>query len=402
MSVLVTAAPARVAGWERWRPAVITGLGIWVVSRLAFLIAGVIVEILLPAARARVAGRPYLLWPFRLYTNFDADHFMRVTNSGYDSAAGHHFQMLRTPFLPGYPYAGRWASEVIGFGTPTIDDRFIGLALVAWAGAAVAAILLWRLTCDASDEQTATRAVLILLLGPYSLFLMASYSEGLFLALAIGAWLAGRNERWWLAGTLAAVAALVRINSLFLAAGLVVMYLLSCRARGQSWLRPRGTVLLLAPLATFGYIAWLHSRTGSWMTWFQAQRMGWKRHTVTPWASLHNSIHRAIIDSDPAVRYQAWMEIVFAAALLAIIVRLAQKRLWPEFTYLTCTAFSLLTSTYYLSVPRQVLICFPAIMIVAARPSRPMLRRAWLGLGAISLVVLAVNTTTFLTDNWTG
>jgi hypothetical protein len=85
--------------------------------------------------------------------------------------------------------------------------------------------------------------------------------------------------------------------------------------------------------------------------------------------------------------------------LVAAVVVLARRRQWAEFTYVGLTAASLLTSTYYLSVPRTLLVCFPLIMLVARWP----LGRIWQrGAIAIGVSLLAVNTTTFLTGHWTG
>jgi Mannosyltransferase (PIG-V) len=381
----------------RWRPAVVTGLSIWLASRVAFLAGGFLVTQAFHSAGGKDRGLPGTVWPFRLYSSFDAGHFLRVARYGYYPPPGTHLQVVSAPFLPGFPFAGRWVGQLIGFGTATPADLYAGLALVAWIASAIAAVLIWRLACDQTDEHTATRATAILMLGPYSLFLMAPYSEALFLALALGAWLAARREMWWFAGVLAGVAALVRVNAIFLVAGLAVMYVLSRRGR-----RLDATGLLLAPIAIFGYVAWLHSRTGSWTTWFLAQRLGWQRRTVWPWTALDNSVRRALIDHDPAVRFQAWMELLFAAAMIAVVVALARRREWPEFTYVSLTAVSLLTSTYYLSVPRSMLLCFPAAILLARRPQQLHLKRIWWA-GAIGgAALLMINTTTFLTDNWTG
>jgi Gpi18-like mannosyltransferase len=380
-----------------WGPAIRVGLSIWLLSRVVFLVGGFLITLIFGSARGKDAGLPVAVWPFRLYSNFDAGHFLRVAHYGYYPPPGRQLQVVSAPFLPGYPFTGRWVAQLLGFGTLTPAGLYTGLALVAWAGSAAAAVLIWRLAAEQADERTATWAAAILLLGPYSPFLMASYSEGPFLALALGAWLAARHDRWWLAGILAAGAALVRVNAIFLVAGLIVMYVLARRGR-----RVDAGGLLLAPLASFGYIAWLHSRTGSWTTWFLAQRIGWKRTTVTPWTALYNSVHRAVLDHDPAVRFQAWMELLFAVLMLATVVLLARRRLWPEFTYVGLTAASLLSSTYYLSVPRSMLLCFPAVILLAHQPSSVAWRRLWWTGGVAGAALLVVNTTTFLTNNWTG
>src|SRR5262249_55186419 len=68
-------------------------------------------------------------------------------------------------------------------------------------------------------------AVLYLVTAPAAIFLMVGYSEALFLALAIPAWLAPSRGRWWRAALLAGLAGLVRPDAFFLIPALAVMAL---------------------------------------------------------------------------------------------------------------------------------------------------------------------------------
>lgn len=222
------------------------------------------------------------------------------------------------------------------------------MALVAWVGAAVAAIALWRLVADGHSPPVATRAVLILLFGPYALFLMASYTEGLFLALAIPAWLCATRRRWWLAGILAGLAASIRINGVMLGAGLVTMFLLQWR-RNDRRPRPSEAPALALPFAvTFGYFAYIHAKTGDWMGWQHAEQQAWDKKLVAPWTALSHSIHRLTesgMTSD--VRLQSWMEIIFAAIGLAFVVAFAVRKAWPELVYGGLIMASGLCSNFY-------------------------------------------------------
>ena len=111
----------------------------------------------------------------------------------------------RTCVPPGYPVGARWLAVRIDRRQAQAPHGYLSGAQLfsRWLGAACAAVLIWRLAADEADAPIADRAVLILLAGPYAVFLMASYSEGVFLAFALAAWLAGRRDRWWLAGLMA-------------------------------------------------------------------------------------------------------------------------------------------------------------------------------------------------------
>jgi len=382
-----------------WRWATRVGLTVWMLTRIAFLGLAAIVVHTVPAAQHRNPGLPGLGWPVQIYNDFDSGWFLTIAAHGYFPATDR--SALTPAFLPGYPLASRFTADLLGLGTPTRADYFAALGLISLLGSAIAAILLGQLTSEVASSDAAVAAVAVLLAGPYSVFLMASYSESLFLALGLGAWIGARHHHWGLAGALAAAATVVRINGLFLDAGLAVMLVQHCRTTDTKPRAAHTAALTFAPLALLGYFAWLHQRTGSWGTWFTAQRQGWGRTTVWPTTAFINSIHR-IVNTNGAVRYQSILEVVFAAGFITATAVLARRQDWAAASYVGLTAASLLTSHHYLSVPRAMLTCFPIAILVAevmtARRRAPM---TWLATLA-GLGLLAANATTFLTGQWTG
>jgi hypothetical protein len=328
-----------------------------------------------------IAALGYPLKPFRLpLMNGDNDH----------------------AFLPGYPIGARWLADALTGGKPGPHSYLVALAVLASLGAALAAVLIWRLAADETNAEIADRAVIILLAGPYAFFLMASYSESVFLAFALAAWLAGRRDRWWLAGLMAAGAAIVRINGMFLAAGLVVMLVLAARATGRRIVRAEALALTLPVLATAGYFGWMRATTGRWTTWFEVQERGWARTTTWPWTTFVHSAKRLLTVEPWPVRYQDWLEMVFAALLVLGVVVLFRRRRWPEVVYVGLTAGSLLTSSYYVSIPRTMLVCFPLIVLAAEWIWRS--ARRWLVAACVTVGValLVLNTSTFLFNQWAG
>jgi hypothetical protein len=129
-------------------------------------------------------------------------------------------------------------------------------------------------------------SVLLLVCAPAAVFLAAGYTESLFLALGVPAWLAARRHRWILAGILTGLACTVRIDGAFEAAGIAVMFLLS-RPRAGDW--ARSPALLLPLVAVGGYFAYLKDVTGDWLAWLHAEQQGWSRRLTNPVTAFRNS-----------------------------------------------------------------------------------------------------------------
>lgn len=385
--------------WQRWAPALTYGLMLWLTTRLAFLGVGIGVSLTLPHHGLLPIHDE---WPARIFASWDGAHFSRISQYGYFGAFPGHLgprSCCDQAFFPGYPLASRYVSQVFGFGNPTSVTYLWSLAVVAWVGAAVAAVALWRLVADRLDDTVATRSVILLLAGPYAVFLMASYSEGMFLAFAIPAWLAATRRRWWWAGILAAGAAFTRINGVFLALALIVMYVQQARRDRSRWLQPRLAALVLPFLATFSYLAWLRARTGSWTNWQWAQQRGWERTFAWPWSALHKSIERLSI---PSLEFENAAEIAFAGMIVIAIGALIVLRRWPDLVYVGLGGLALLSTSFYVSVPRSTLILFPMIVLVAEWS----VQRRWEWIYPVvltgSITILAINTVYFAQGRWAG
>jgi hypothetical protein len=374
-----------------WRWAIRAGLTVWVATRVGFLVvAGIITTI----ARPRVPVRgPWYAWPFRVYARDDAAYFRTIANLGYFHKGLHTVDVA---FFPGYPLAGRYLAHGLGFGHTTVIDYQAALALIAWAGAAVAAILLCKCVADSAGKGPGTASVVLLLAGPYSLFLMTSYSEGPFLAFALAAWMCARRRAWAWAGVLCAFATLVRVNGMFLFAGIVVMFILDARTTQRPRPRLSPLSLLLPVLALGGYFAWLRGATGHWDAWFTAQRVGWERYTTWPWRTLTNTIELLGRVTQPARRLQVALQIVFAGLLLAALTVLGRRRMWPELTYVGLGALALLTSSFYQDVARSTILAFPVLAFVAQWSMASPHRRVVWSILAASSVLLVTNVAFFV------
>ncbi|CAM5261731.1 hypothetical protein GCM10010329_04390 [Streptomyces spiroverticillatus] len=245
------------------------------------------------------------------------------------------------------------------------------------------------------------RSVLFLLLSPCAVFLAAGYTEALFLAFALPAWLAAQKQRWLLAGVLTALATTVRISGLFVAAAIGVHFLITAwRAKdARTW---RGLPWTLLPaLPALLYSGYLFNRTGDWMAWKHAQERGWYRTFHPPWEAWNTTWHAAFdgtYSTGYAFMWQA--EMVALVIGVALLITLIALRRWPEAVYIGLSLWALATSYWLTSVPRATLLWWPLWTLLAAwSVRRPRVKTAYVALAAPLMVLFAAS---YLSGRWTG
>ncbi|WP_176727756.1 mannosyltransferase family protein [Streptomyces sp. BpilaLS-43] len=333
-----------------------------------------------------------VLEPFQ---QWDANHYLHIARDGYFPADAGPWMTgwdNREAFFPGYPMLLRAVHTVV----PSWTAAGLLISLVAGA---VAVLALSRAARSYVPEDTdGRRTVLFFLLSPCAVFLAVGYTEALFLAFALPAWLAAQRHHWAWACTLTALATTVRVSGLFLAAAIAVLFVLSARAR-RDW---RGAGWLALPaLPPAAYSWYLHAHTDDWMAWKHAQERGWYRDFHTPWeawATTWNAAFDGLHTTGYAAMFQAELAaMVVGAALVGLLVR---HRRWPEAAYVALSLWALGTSYWYTSIPRATLLWWPLWTGLAALSlRRPWFRTAYLCVAAplSALVALA-----FLTGRWAG
>ncbi|SCD61870.1 mannosyltransferase family protein [Streptomyces sp. PpalLS-921] len=333
-----------------------------------------------------------VLAPFQ---RWDANHYVHIARDGYFPADAGPWTVSwdnREAFFPGFPLLLRAVHTVVPNWTAA------GLLISLIAGA-VAVVALSRIARSHVPEDTdGRRTALFFLLSPCAVFLAAGYTEALFLAFALPAWLAAQRHRWAWACALTALATTVRVSGLFLAAAIAVLFALSARTR-RDWRGWGWPALPALPPAAYSW--YLHAHTDDWMAWKHAQERGWYREFHTPWEAWTNTWHAAF-DGLHTTGYAAMFQAELAAMLvgLALVGLLVRHRRWPETVYVTLSLWALGTSYWYTSVPRATLLWWPLWTALAALSlRRPWFRTAYLCVTAplSALVALA-----FLTGRWAG
>lgn len=306
-------------------------------------------------------------------------------------------------YFPGQPLLLRAVHAAVG-------DWVVAGLLVSLASGAIAVVALARLA-DLELPGLGPRAVLALLLAPFSVFLAAGYSEALFLACALWSWYFARRRVWWAAGLLGALAATTRITGVFLGMALVVEWLVWRRGTRrqvnscdpQPARQPAALTLLwtLLPwLSTAGYFAWLRWQTGSWTAWQQAQNLYWHRGFAMPWQALATTWQTATTSRHPAFAFTFTAEILAVFVGVGLTAVLLAYRRWAEASYVGLQIVAFATSTQFYSVTRATLLWWPLWVLLARWTTRhPRFGYAYL---AVSVPLAAAVTLGFVTAHWVG
>lgn len=331
------------------------------------------------------AGESGYSWSDRWY-HWDVVHFVGIAQNGY---AGEPTGVPNEAFLPGLPLLMRAGAAL---GVPEVTT---GVAVSALASL-VAAVALLRLAERAVPGSGPT-TLLVWFLAPTAVFLAAPYTEALFLALALPAWLAAQDRRWWTAGLLAAGACTVRVSGLFLVLALLVLW---ATRPPRSWQALPALALPAIPLGAV--LAVQHAATGSWTAWWDAQSSPeWSRSARPPWETAQNTWEAAFAGTVDA--FYAWpfrLELVAVLVGVLTVAWCLRQRWWGEATFVAANVAAFAFSYWYLSVPRAALLWWPLwIGIAVLLQPRPWLRTLWL---AVSGSLAAAWTVAFFSGGWAG
>lgn len=389
---MTSAASPRSGLTPTWRSSAVLAFGFVAGSRVIFWLAAWLLQTIdkVVPVPGFEKGWP---WLFGVYARFDHGHFQRIALGGY-------FQLDRgniaydEAFFPGYPFLARAIAALSGGGEPATTTA---MSLLTWAGLLVGATLLIHLARRNELFGADWRLVaVVVFFSPWAVFFMAPYSEGPFLACAVGTWLLAHRQRWGWAVVVACGATVLRINGLFLLPMLAVMMLAGRWRNPRAWARLAWLGLPALPPAL--YFTYLWSVTGDWFTWFETQKH-WGREATAPWDALVFSIE--LIGADPRFAFQRLMEVVAFGVYLLVLIQLVRWRRWEWVLLTALTLFSLTTSQYFQSIPRSMLSCFPALVVIAAWLTKVPWWVSWAVLGTSS-VLLGLNVITILSNQWTG
>ena len=324
-----------------------------------------------------------------VWQRWDACWYGKIATFWYEP------QELSVNFWPLFPLLTGFISPLVGGG--------VALAgLVVSAIAYVAAMVgLYRLVARDVDPVTARRTIVVLSIFPSAFFLFAPFTEALFLALAVWTMVAARERRWVLAGAVGLLAALTRIQGVFLI--FPVGWEVAVAAGLTAW-RPwrslalpaidwgvvgRGLIAVGGPaLGFWSFIGYTAATVGQ--TPLDTQDAWGGKEFFPPWEVVDAAWTWAVERSDPLQAFNLVLLIGFGVLLVV-----AARRLPISYTLYALPQFLLLATriqpTPLTSTNRYLLVIFPVFVVLALIPWARV-RLAW---GITSILFLALLLTEF-------
>ncbi len=355
---------------------------IWAATLLAYLVFEAQYAQPLHTGGAEDVVQHDVGWGIDVWGRWDSGWFLGIAHHGY-ADPGHS-----TAFFPAYPLLVR------GVGWFFLGHDLLAGVLVSLVASAVAFVLLWRLAVTVLGERVADRSVLYLAIFPTTLFLVAVYSESLYLALTVAAFLSAVRGRWTWAGIATGLAALTRVSGVILLPALAVIAWRSPNRRGAL-----GRLALSLPIMALWplYLGIHYHRPFVFLT---AQRAGWDRHLssagplggawdalVAGWRAVRQLLagagHTYFSNPDHSAMYYAGLNLeqLAYAVLLVTLGIYAWRVLGAAYGIFVIGSLILPFSdpvpiTPLLSMPRFALGVFPIFLVLGKLGDRPRLNTA--------------------------
>ena len=301
---------------------------------------------------------------------WDGSWYYRISQLGYVSAlprTASQVAALRPAFFPGLPLVERAVHAAVG-GPPAAT-----ILLVGAAGLVASCLLVRAFVALVFGEEAAWRATVLFAFFPGAYVFVFGYSELLEIPLAVLALYALRRRWYLLAGIATAAATGTRLLGIALVASLVVAagreMVRARRAERPEW--PHLVASALSPLIGIsglaGYMAYLHERTGSFLAFETAERVGWHNSVsvAEPFDALRAFVRQPL--GAPWVTVDAAGVVVVVACLVFLVVGGWRRLDAEEAVYAAAVLLAWLFTSNTGAWFRFVLSAFPVVALLGAR-----------------------------------
>lgn len=325
-------------------------------------------EIQIPLAPGAAPAGAWLQRAFLMpWMRYDAWLYFQIVEQGYLPNSN------TANFHPLYPLLATLINPLVG------GNGILALLLVSTLASIALCVLLARYVERFYGAAFANRAAWLLLLAPPGFILLAPYTESTFLVLAVGALMAMRIERWWLAGLLGGLATLTRQQGLALELPLAWGLLMAIRAQRARWWH--AATLALVPLSYGAFVVYrafvigdldalaqangpvdlLHKVLVSRSGIVAGQRITW------PWELLFDQI---TLIRTSVITYHLTIDLLLGWLLIGVVLLGLRgmhmlERLYSLAIVLLALCYYIGDINPYMALPRHIMLAFPLYITLA-------------------------------------
>jgi len=381
-TVLLVGLAAKVAAVARYFPMVRHVATVFIATRIPLIIIAPLAAIVIGQRQGQhwSASRGLLL---DVWGRWDAQHYLTIASAGY--------QGKEMAFFPLYPYLIHLLGGLIG-------DHLLAALVISNLAFLVALGYLYALVkLEFGDESIAYHAIFYTAIFPTAIFFSAVYTESLFLALTVASVYYARHGNYITSGIFGALASMTRIEGILTAIPLAY-------EAWHGWRERRGTALTrgaigvaLVPMGLIAYMGYLYALVGDPLFFLKIQD-NWNRHLAPPWVSVVNTlkeIQHHPLASGGTVNHI--IELTFTFAFLALAVVAFKKLRFSYALYFAASILMPISTASLMSMPRFVLVMFPAFMLMAMWGRNPVVNSA---IVSLSLPLLGLFTVLFADWYW--
>jgi Gpi18-like mannosyltransferase len=303
------------------------------------------------------------------FVAFDGLWYLHIARDGY-------VRLPDAAFFPLYPALVR----IVALG----GQYVLGALIVANLCGLLAFALLRILIEEEADRATARRALVYFACFPTAIYLVAGYTESLFLTLTLLAFLALRRRQWRIVALATLGATLTRSTGILLLLPITI----------EGWRALRWRVALVGLPALLGLAAWevavsvrFHVVGGIAAAMNTAM---WMRHLDWPWFGIVRGF-QSFGHTIPAVAVGTARDLLFTGLWIACCLALTRRLppayaafAWGCLALVLCMPLHARTGQELVSLPRYMLICFPVYWLLARWG-----RNKWAHLAIFAALLLA-------------
>lgn len=324
-----------------------------------------------PSESADATLNPLFRYFLTNWQHWDAIWYLRIAIEGYGISDG------RSVFPPMYPLFIRWSSVVL-------NHPFLGAMLISTLAGAGATILIYIMTSQLLGPQAGELTTLVLIFFPTATFFFGAYTEPVFLLFVLGMFLAAQRDKFGLAGFLAILATLTRLQGVVLVLPLCWMAWTTFRKQKQGWYR---LLAATTPVLALVIFSWIRNQWIDPTPIDQVYETYWKSKFGFPGESILASL-RVLPESLSVLKLINWLDFGLLMLMISITPVVIVQLPPPLWLYHVGMLIILLLrigppDNPLQGMSRYMILMFPAHMVIANWAIPPLRKRFLLSLMAL-------------------